>query len=101
MGQNSWTQPVVIPPGASAVLSTDDPGAQSPRDRHIQLMADRSRIGWQNATGYGRRNHAETTMARYKYLIGPRLRARNLSGQQGEVAIAVAALDKMIRTAKP
>ena len=92
---------VIIPPRASAVLSTDDSNVQSPRDRHIQLMADRGRIGWQRATGYGRRNHAETTMGRYKHLIGPRLRARTLSGQEGEVAISVSVLNRMIQTGKP
>ena len=71
------------------------------RDRHIRLMAERSRIGWRRATGYGRRNHAETTMGRYKHLIGPRLRARTLPGQRGEVAIAVNVLNRMIRTGKP
>ena len=44
---------VVVPPRASAVPSADnnDGGAQSQRDRHIQLMAERSRMGWQRATG--------------------------------------------------
>ncbi len=92
---------LIIPPRASAVLSTDNPDAQSPRDRHIRLMAERGRIGWQRATGYGRRNHAETAMGRYKHLIGPRLRARTLSGQQGEVAIGVSVLNRMIQTGKP
>ena len=92
---------MIIPPRASAVLSTDHPDAQSPRDRHIRLMAERGRIGWQRATGYGRRNHAETSMGRYKHLIGPKLRARTLPGQQGEVAIAVSVLNRMIRTGKP
>ena len=62
---------VVIPPRASAVVSTDNPNAQSPRDRHIQLMARWDRIGWQKATGYGRRDLAETTMGRYKHLRPP------------------------------
>ena len=94
---------VVIPPRSSAVPSSGeaDSKGQSPRDRHIQLMAERGRMGWQKATGYGRRNQAETAMARYKHLIGPKLRARSLLAQQGEVAIAVAVLNKMIRTAKP
>ncbi len=35
------------------------------------------------------------------HLIGPKLPARSLPAQRGEVAIAVAALNKMIRTAKP
>ena len=92
---------VVIPPRADAVPSTADPDQQTPRDRHIQLLAERGRIGWQRATGYGLRNHAETTMSRYKHLIGPRLRARTRSGQQGEVALAIQVLNRMIRTAKP
>jgi len=94
---------VVVPPRASAVPSSDndDSRPQNSRDRHIQLMAERGHIGWQKATGYGRRNQVETAMARYKHLIGPKLRARSLSEQQGEVAIAVAVLNTMIRTAKP
>jgi len=94
---------VVVPPRASAVPSSDGSGggAQSPRDRHIQLMAERGRMGWQRETGYGRRNQAETAMFRHKHLIGPKLRARSLPAQQGEAAIAVAVLNKMIRTAKP
>jgi len=71
---------VVVPPRASAVPSSDnnDGGAQSQRDRHIQLMAERGRMGWQRATGYGRCNQAETAMSRYKHLIDPKLRARSL-----------------------
>jgi hypothetical protein len=50
---------------------------------------------------YDRRNQAETAMFRYKHLIGPKLHARSLPAQRGEVTIAVAVLNKMIRTAKP
>ncbi len=63
-------------------------------------MAERSRMGWQKATGYGRRNQAETAMARYKHLIGLKLRGRSLPGQLGKAVIAISALNKMIRTAK-
>ncbi len=58
-------------------------------------------MGWQRATGYGRRNLAETTMFRYKHLIGSKLRACSLLTQQGEVAIAVAVLNTTFRTTKP
>ena len=92
---------VTIPPRADAVLSTADPDQQSPRDRHIQLLTERGRIRWQRATEYGRRNHAETIMSRYKHLIGPKLRARSRAGQLGEVALAVQVLNRTIHTAKP
>ena len=52
-------------------------------------MAERGNMGWQKATGYGRRNQAETATARYKHLIGSKLRARSLPAQQGEAAVAV------------
>ena len=92
---------VVIPPRASAVPSTADPAQHTPRDRHIQLMAEKGRMQWQRLTGYGRRALAETAMGRWKHLIGPRLRARTLPGQQGEAALAVSVLNRMTRTAKP
>jgi hypothetical protein len=92
---------VVIPPRASAVPSTDAGGPPSQRDRHIQFIAQKGRMAWQRATGYGRRSLAETAVGRYKALIGPRLRARGLPAQQGEAAIAVGVLNCMIRAAKP
>ena len=100
-GQPGPPPKVVIPPRADAVLSAPDPDQQTPRDRHVQLMAERGRIGWQRATGYGRRNHAETTMGRYKHLIGAKLRARSRPAQLGEVALAVQVLNRMIREARP
>jgi hypothetical protein len=38
----------------------------------------------------------ETTMGRYKTLIGPRLRARGFAAQQTEAAIGVAVLNRML-----
>jgi hypothetical protein len=58
-------------------------------------------MAWQREAGYGRRSHAETAVGRYKALIGPKLRARTLSAQQGEAAIGVEVLNRMIRIAKP
>ena len=94
---------VVVPPRTTAMPGPNgsEGGIQSQRDRHIQLMAERGRMGWQKATGYGRRNQAETAMARYKHLIGPKLRARSLLARQGEATIAVAVLNTMFRTARP
>ena len=43
---------------------------------------------------------AETGIDGYEAAIGSRLRARTLSGQQDEAALAVEVLNRMIRTAK-
>ena len=92
---------VVIPPRASAVPSPENAEAPSQRDRHIRLIAEKGRMAWQRATGYGRRSLAETTVGRYKAIIGPKLRARLLPAQQGEIAMAAQVLNRMIRFAKP
>jgi hypothetical protein len=92
---------VIIPPRSSAMPGTQAGTSPSQRDRHIELIRDKGRMGWQKATGYGKRSLAETGIGRYKAAIGPRLRARTLLGQQGEAALAVGVLNRMIRTAKP
>ena len=92
---------VVIPPRATAVVSTEDMEAQSQRDRHIRHIAEKGRMAWQGATRYGRRSLGETAVGRYKAIIGPKLRARTLPAQQGETALAVEVLNRMIRVAKP
>ncbi len=43
----------------------------------------------------------ETAIGRYKALIGPRLRARDVENQQGEISLGVEVLNRMIRVAKP
>lgn len=91
---------VVIPPRATAVRGCEI-GPPSQRDRHIETIAARGRLGWQTATGYGQRAKAETTMGRYKGLIGPRLRARSFAGQQTEAAIGVAVLNRMLGAGRP
>jgi len=87
---------VVIPPRSTVVPSGElDPPTQ--RDRHLAMIAERGRLAWQVATDYGRRALAETTMGRYKMLIGPRLRARRPATQQTEAAIGVVVLNRMLR----
>ncbi len=77
------------------------PCARAQRDRHIRLITGKDRMAWQKATGYGRRSLAEAAVGRYKGIIGPKLRARVLAAQQGEAAMAVEVLNRMVRAAKP
>ncbi len=91
---------VVIPPRRTAV-----PGAvlnpESQRDRHLDMINTQGRLAWQTATGYGQRALVETTMGRYKSLIGPRLRARGGEAQKTEAAIGVAVLNRMLAAGRP
>jgi hypothetical protein len=92
---------IVIPPRRSAVLSTQTDTAPSQRDGHIRFIQEQGRSAWRRATGHGRRSLVETAIGRYKALIGPRLRARTLENQQGEVALGIEVLNRKIRVAKP
>jgi transposase len=92
---------VVIPPRSSSILDADNADTQPVRNRHVQLIAAKSRMAWQKATGYGRRSLVETTIGRHKHIIGSTLRARSDDEQDGEVAISVHVLNRMILIAKP
>jgi transposase len=92
---------VIIPPRATAKLSDQLDRASTRRDRHIQTIAQRGRLGWQRATGYGRRSLVETAMYRYQTLIGRSLRARSLPGQKVEARMACAVINRMTRLGMP
>ena len=91
---------VVIPPRSTAVPN-GDPGVPTQRDRHLAMIAEQGRLAWQVATGYGQRSLVETTMGRYKALIGPRLRARGFAAQQTEAAVGTAVLNRMLAAGRP
>jgi len=71
------------------------------RDRYLAMIAEQGRLSWQVATDYGQRSLVETTMGRYKALIGPRLRARGFAAQQTEATIGVAVLNRMLVAGRP
>jgi transposase len=87
---------VVIPPRKTAQPSAQFETSPCRRDTHLLLIQSLGRLEWQEATGYGQRALVETTMGRYKSIIGARLCARHWRGQQAEVAIAVEVLNRML-----
>ncbi len=86
---------VVIPPRATAVPSPTADTALIQRDRHIRMLQDRGRMGWQRAVGYGRRSFGETAVFRYKAIIGRCLRARTLPAQRTEAKVGCSVLNRM------
>ena len=89
------------PPRSSAVPSATAETAPTKRDRHLQLIAERGRMGWQRASGYNRRALVEADIGRYKRVIGDALRSRTEGRQTTEVAIAVASLNRMLKLGRP
>ena len=100
IAQHSDGIEVVIPPPAMGIPSGEVDTPTQP-DRHLAMIAEQGRLAWQASTGYGQRSLVETTMGRYKTLIGPRLRARGFAGQQTETAIGVAVLNRMLVAGRP
>jgi hypothetical protein len=87
---------VIVPPRSTAVLNDMAEGTPSQRDRHLQSIAEHGRIGWQKKSGYTRRALVETSISRFKRVIGDALRSQTDRRRATEVAIAVHALNRML-----
>src|SRR3954452_23328355 len=92
---------VVVPPRKGAVPSGTAETAPTQRDRHLRLIAEHGRLGWQKASGYNHRALAEAAMSRYKRVIGDALRSRADRRQATEVAIGVHVLNRMLELGRP
>src|ERR1035437_858247 len=92
---------VVIPPRVTAQPSAQFETDPTTRDTHLLMIQSLGRLGWQEASGYGTRELVETTMGRYKAIIGARLRAHDWRGQCTEASVAVAVLNRMLSAGRP
>ena len=92
---------VIVPPRAGAVASASAGTAPTQRDRHLRMIAERGRMAWQKASGYNLRAKVEATIGRYKRVIGDALRSRTDQTEATEVAIAAAALNRMLAFGRP
>jgi hypothetical protein len=92
---------VIVPPRSGAVLSNMFDAVSTQRDRHIEAIAERGRMGWQKASGYNWRALVEADIARFKRVIGDGLHSRTDGRQATEVAIAVGVLNRMLDLGRP
>ena len=92
---------VIVPPRSSAVPSDTAGTAPTARDRHLEAIAERGRMGWQRASGHNWRALVEADIARFKRVIGDGLRSRTDGRRAAEVAIAVGALNRMLDLGRP
>ena len=75
--------------------------APTRRDRHIEMIAERGRMGWQKASGYNWRALVEADIARFKRVIGDALRSRTDGRRATEVAIATDVLNRVLDLGRP
>ncbi len=92
---------VVVPPRANAVPSRTAETTPTQRDRHLKLVQERGRLGWQEVSGYNWRALVEADVSRFKRVIGDTLRSRKDRRRATEVAIAVGALNRMLNLGRP
>ena len=92
---------VIAPPRSGAVPSATAGAAPTQRDGHLQVIAERGRMGWQRASGYNWRALVESDVSRWKRVIGDGLRSRTDRRQETEVAIATGVLNRMLDLGRP
>ena len=92
---------MIVPPRSTAVPSDLAESAPTQRDRHLQSISERGRIGWQKRSGYTRRALAESAISRLKRVMGDALRSRTDQRRMTETAIAIHALNRMLELGRP
>jgi hypothetical protein len=101
VAEHSAEAAVVVPPRSTAVPSPSAEIDPTQRDRHLQVIAERGRMGWQKTSGYNARAGAEGAMSRYKRIIGDTLRSHSRPAQEVETRIAVNVLNRMLDLGRP
>src|SRR4051812_28571703 len=101
VGERHPEAAVIVPPRATAVPSATAETAPTQRDRHLQLIAEPGRMGWQKASGYNHRALAEATIGRFKRVIGDGLRSRTDERRATEMDVAVHVLNRMLELGRP
>jgi len=86
-----------IPPRKNAVLWENG----HPRNQAVEALKADCFEDWKQETGYHERSLSETTLYRYKQLIGEKLSLRAYNGQIGEIMAGVRALNKMLGLGMP
>lgn len=92
---------VIVPPRSAAVPSVAAEITPTQRDRHLRLIAERGRMGWQRISGYNWRALVEADIGRFKRVIGDALRSHTERRRATEVAVAVHVLNRMLELGRP
>ena len=77
---------VLIPPKKGAQIGPKS-STFSERNRNIRLRARFGKRKWHTQSGYSMRSKVETTLSRYKTILGAAMRSRRLANQRVEARI--------------
>src|SRR5215204_5819373 len=101
IGERHPTAAIIVPPHPTAVPSQTAASEPTQRDCHLQLIAERGRRAWQQASGYTKRARAETAIGRWKRVIGDGLRSHTDERRATEMDVAVHVLNRMLELGRP
>jgi hypothetical protein len=92
---------IIVPPRSTAVASETAQTNPSRRDDHLNCIAERGGMGWQNASGHNKRSRVETAIGRFRQVIGDGIRSRTDVRQDTEIAVAIHVLNRMLDFGRP
>ena len=93
----------IIPPRKNARISKqgNSKGRAKPRDSAIRYIRQHGRKKWKQAVQYHKRSIAETTMFRYKTILGAKLQSRIFENQCVEALLSCKILNNMAACGMP
>lgn len=93
----------IIPPRKNARIGKhgNSRGRAKPRDRAIRYIRQHGRKKWKKTIQYHKRSIAETTMFRYKTILGDKLQSRLFESQCVEALLSCKILNKMTSCGMP
>ncbi len=89
---------VAIPPRDNLIINDD---FHEKRRANIIEKTALGTLAWQKKHDYGKRNHSELAMLRYKKTFGNQLHARNIDNQKQEIMIACGVLNRFTGLGMP
>lgn len=92
---------IIVPPRTTAVPSAWAERAATQRDLPLRTLAADGRMSWQKSSGDTLRARGEASIGRYQRVSGDALRSRTNEREATEVAIAAAALNRMLEFGRP
>jgi hypothetical protein len=101
VGEHDPDAAIIVPPRAGAVANASAETAPTQRDGRLRMIAEPGRMAPQKASGYDLWAKVEASIGRYKRVIGETLRSRTDQTEATEVALAVAALNRMLGLGRP
>jgi hypothetical protein len=92
---------ILVPPRRNARSPPRSGQSTQSRDNTVQLIGEIGVRRWRKSSGYMRRSLVETTISRFKMIIGRRLRSRTMASQRTETRIACRILNRLANLGMP